>query len=75
MTDTNTGTDPRAPEVDRAGYIALAEEYAARAVRLLEGKTSVDGRLSSGTRESRNPMEAAQTYANVADVYARLASR
>jgi hypothetical protein len=47
---------------------ALAAGYAARAVRLLESKTAVQGRTS----EARNPVESAQVYAAVAAVYARL---
>jgi hypothetical protein len=62
-------------DVDNATWTALAEEYAARAVRLLEGKPSTEDRLSTGTRESRDPLGSAQTYAGIADVYARLASR
>lgn len=62
-------------DIDRSGWVARAEEYAARAVRLLEGKPSIPGALPSGTRESRNPLEAAQVYAGIADVYARLAGR
>jgi hypothetical protein len=62
-------------ELDRAKWIPLAEEYARRAVRLLEGKPSIPDGLSAGTRESRNPMDTARTYAALADVYARLASR
>jgi hypothetical protein len=59
-------------EVDRAKWIPLAEGCAHRAVRLLEGKSAIAG-LGAGPLEAANPIESAQIYANLADVYARFA--
>jgi hypothetical protein len=59
-------------DVDRAGWTARAEEYAKRTARLLEGKSAIAG-LGAGPLEAANPIESAQIYANLADVYARLA--
>jgi hypothetical protein len=59
-------------QMDRAEWTARAEEYAHRAVRLLEGRTAVDARTAQPL-EARSPIESAQVYASLADVYARLA--
>lgn len=62
-----------AGEVERTTYGEVAAEYAKRAVRLLEGKSAAEDRISKLPLEARQPLEVAGMYAAVADVYARLA--
>jgi hypothetical protein len=59
-------------DMDRTEWTSRAEEYAKRAVRLLEGKTAVEG-ATAHPIEARNPIDCARQYATIADVYARLA--
>lgn len=59
-------------EVERMGYSELAAEYAKRAARLLEGKSATPDRISKLSLEARTPLESAQIYTDIADVYARL---
>lgn len=62
-----------AGEVERTTYSEFAAQYAKRAVRLLEGRSAAEDRISKLPLEARQPLEVAGMYAAVADVYARLA--
>lgn len=58
-----------ADQAHRERYAGLAQQYAERAVQLLEGHR----RELGNEAEARDPAGTAQTYAAIAAVYARLA--